>query len=313
MTGQDIYGFTLFHVYFEGFKRDGIVEPDYLIAYNGKKAPGLDYLIQKGYRGKIFMDSGAFSAARKNTDIDIDGYIAYVNQVGDHLDAIAQLDYIPRIQDGTPEQRQEKSSRLTWERFLYMWDRIRPELRRKLVYIVHAEDAETLLTRALEWRDKDGNKIEFMALGLASGTAEWKAHQLSIATRLFTKYNYTGRFHGLGLQTLDLIKRCPFLTSCDSSSAIKDQMTGKIFIGGDQVKISDDTKVHHKSEMSDAHKQLLVPTLKARAEQMGIDFELAKTDAKERYLWNCRERDDYIKKNFANHTVIKRGNLIRRS
>ena len=39
------------------------------------------------------MDSGAYPASKKHTDLDIDPYIDYVNEVGHHLDAIAQLDY----------------------------------------------------------------------------------------------------------------------------------------------------------------------------------------------------------------------------
>ena len=50
-------------------------------------------------KGKLFMDSGAYPASKKNTDLDIDNYIRYVNEVGHHLNAIAQLDYIPRIQE----------------------------------------------------------------------------------------------------------------------------------------------------------------------------------------------------------------------
>lgn len=311
MTGQDIYGFNLYHVYFNGLKRDNLKE-NFLVTYDGKKAPGLDFLIEHGHTGKRFMDSGAYPASKKNTDLDIDKYIEYVNQVGDHLDAIAQLDYIPRIQDGTAEQQAEKSARLTWERFLYMWDRVRPELRKKLIYIIHAEDTETLLTRALEWRDKDGNKIEYMGLGLSTTDMKFRWSQLDTATRLFKKYNYQGNCHGFGLQVLDCIQCCPYLTTCDSSSAIRDQMTGKIFIRGEMVKISDDTAVHHKSDLSQSQKQLLEPELRKRAEEMGIDYDLAKVDAGERYIWGCRERSAYIEGGYKNHKPISSGNLFRR-
>lgn len=310
MTGQDIYGFNLYHVYFNGLKRDNLTE-NFLVTYDGKKAPGLDYLIEHGHKGKRFMDSGAYPASKKNTDLDIDKYIEYVNKVGDYLDAIAQLDYIPRIQDGTAEQQAEKSARLTWERFLYMWERVRPELRKKLIYIIHAEDTQTLLTRALEWRDKDGNKIEYMGLGLSTTDMAFRWSQLDTATRLFKKYNYTGNVHGFGLQVLDCIQCCPYLTTCDSSSAIRDQMTGKVFIKGEMVKISDDTAVHHKSELSEAQKKGLEPVLRARAKEMGIDYDLAKESAQERYLWGCRERSSYIEGGYKAHKPISSGNLFR--
>lgn len=312
MTGQDIYGFSLYHVYFSGLKREGLRE-NFLVTYNGKKAQGLDYLVEHGHTGKRFMDSGAYPASKKNTDLDIDAYIDYVNLVGDKLDAIAQLDYIPRIQDGSAEQQAEKSARLTWERYLYMWDRIRPELRKKLIYIIHAEDTETLLRRALEWRDKDGEGIQYMGLGLSTTDMAFRWSQLDTATRLFKEYNYTGNCHGFGLQVLDCIQTCPYLTTCDSSSAVRDQMTGKVFIKGMMVKVSDDTQPHHKSDLSSSHKTLLESELRARAEEMGIDYDLAKVNPAERYLWGCRERSQYIEGGYRAHKPSKSGNLFRRA
>lgn len=311
MTGQDVYGFNLYHVYFKGLKRPGLKE-NFLVTYNGSKAPGLDYLIENGHTGKRFMDSGAYPASKKNTDLDIDKYIEYVNLVGDHLDAIAQLDYIPRIQDGSAEQQAEKSARLTWERFLYMWDRVRPELHKKLIYIIHAEDTQTLLTRALEWRDSKGEGIQYMGLGLSTTDMAFRWSQLDTATRLFKKYDYTGNCHGFGLQVLDCIQTCPYLTSCDSSSAIRDQMTGRVFIKGNRVKISDDTQAHHKAELSSSQKDLLEPELRARAVEMGIDYDLAKTSPAERYLWGCRERSAYIEGGYRNLRPSRSGNLLRR-
>lgn len=311
MTGQDVHGFHLYHVYFSGLKRDNLTE-NFLVTYNGKKAPGLDFLINHGHKGKLFMDSGAYPASKKNTDLDIDDYIQYVNKVGGHLDAIAQLDYIPRIQDGTPEQQAEKSARLTWERYLYMWYRVRPELRKKLIYIIHAEDTQTLLTRALEWRDKDGNKIEYMGLGLSTTDMAFRWSQLDTATRLFRKYNYQGNCHGFGLQVLDCIQSCPYLTSCDSSSAIRDQMTGKVFIAGDIVKIADDTSVHHKSDLNINQRKTLLLKLRERAKEMGIDFDKAQVSPAERYLWDCRERSRYIEGGYNNHVPSVSASLFRK-
>ena len=249
ITGRDKYGFSLYHVYFTGTKR-GELKTNFLVTYDGKKAPGLDFLVQNGHKGKLFMDSGAYPASKKNTDLDIDNYIRYVNEVGHHLNAIAQLDYIPRIQDGSPAEQVEKSARLTWERFMYMWPRVKPELRHKLIYIIHAEDTEPLLRRALEWRDENGQGIEYIGLGLSTTDMSFRWSQLDTATRLFKEYDYRGQVHGFGLQVLELVQSAQHLTSSDSSSAIRDQMTGKVYIGGQQVKISDDTKVHHKSELS---------------------------------------------------------------
>ncbi len=311
ITGQAEHGFTLYHVYFQGLKRPDL-DNNFLVTYNGKKAPGLDFLVENGHTGKLFMDSGAYPASKKHTDLDIDDYIAYVNEVGHHLDAIAQLDYIPRIQDGSPEEQVEKSARLTWERFLYMWPRIKPEFRKKLIYIIHAEDTEPLLRRALEWRDENGEGIQYIGLGLSTTDMAFRWAQIDTATRIFKEYDYRGQVHGFGLQVLELVQSCPHMTSSDSSSAIRDQMTGKVFIQGEQVKISDDTKPHHKSDFCQERKDLLEPKLRKRAEKMGIDYDLAKVNAGERYLWGIRERDAEFHEHFNKHKKIGSGNLFRR-
>lgn len=313
MLNQETHGFTLYHVYFSGLKKDGL-DLNFLLTYNGSKAPGLDKLLAGGHRGKLFMDSGAFPAARKNTDLDINKYLDYVNTVGDHFNAIAQLDYLPRVADGSVEERTKKSISLTWERFLYMWPRVRPELRSKLIYVLHgSEDIEEPLRRALAWRDEQGNKIEYIGVGLSNPDKEQRARQLEIVNKLFKEYDYKGQFHGFGLQTLDLVQLSPYLTSCDSSSAIRDQMQGSVFIEGQSIKVSDDTKVHHRSVLTNAQRNLLEPKLRARATEMGIDFDLAKTNAQERYVWGCMERDDYIMKHYNNHYKRIKGNLLRRS
>lgn len=310
ITGQDTFGFSLYHVYFTGAKRGGL-KTNFLVTYDGKKAPGLDFLIENGHKGKLFLDSGAYPASKKNTDLPIDPYIEYVNKVGHHLDAIAQLDYIPRIQDGSPAEQVEKSARLTWERFLYMWYRIKPELRHKLIYIIHEEDTETLLRRALEWRDEDGQGIGYIGLGLSTTDMAYRWAQLDTATRVFKEYNYKGQVHGFGLQVLEVVQTCPFLTSCDSSTAIRDQMAGRVYVEGRLVKVSDDTKIHHRSSLSEAARANLEPWLRERAEKMGIDYDLAKINPAERYLWSCYERDADFQANYNKHRPISSGNLFR--
>lgn len=310
MTGQQKYGFTLYHVYFNGLKRENL-ESNFLLTYDGKKAPGLDWLIESGHRGKLFMDSGAYPAYKKNTDLDIDKYIDYVCQVHRYFTGIAQLDYIPRESDGTPEQRQAYSTEETWRRFLYMWDRVPKECRHKLIYIVHEhEDIEPLLDRALAWRDADGQGIGYLGVGLSTPNKQQRLHQLEITNRMCKKYGYCGNLHAFGVQQLDLIQQSDYITSSDSSSAIRDQMRGYVFVEGKQIKISDDTSPHHKSNFTDSQNMVLQEKMRERAAAFGIDYELAKTCAQERYLWGIRERDKYFNEGYAIKKKLKRGSLL---
>lgn len=314
MTSQEKHGFTLYHVLFSGLK-DKFGSSNFLLTYNGKKAPDLEKLVAARYSGeftgKLFMDSGAFPAFKKNTDLPIDPYIAYVNEVGQHFDGIAQLDYISRESDGTTAQRQEKSIRLTWERFLYMWERVKPEFRHKLIYIMHeAEHIEPLLERVLTWRDSRGQRVGYLGCGLASPNRLNRERHTETIERMCKKHGYTGKFHAFGVQQLDIIQQSNFITSSDSSSAVRDQMTGSISIEGKQVKIQDDTKEHHRSELTFYQRQAIEQHLKERADEMGIDYELAKTSAAERYLWGCRERDRYFQENYRKKVPKKKKGLL---
>jgi hypothetical protein len=287
-------GFTLFHVL--SFKTDSVdLDQNFLIAYDGKKAPGLSDLISCGHRGKLFMDSGAFVAQKKNVELDIDMYIDYANTVGDHLYAIAQMDYLPRRNDGGAVESTQISAKKTWENFLYMWDRIRPELRDRLIYIVHGEeDFVPLLRDACRWRDKDGNKIEYMGIGLAGGDVDSRVSAAKQVAVVLHAEGFEGKFHGFGIQTPEVLAVLPQATSSDSSTAIRDAAAGRIYLDGILVKAPSDTQLHHKTPLSRQYYNAVEPMFKERAELIGIDYDLALSDRYVLYKWNCKERSKHI-------------------
>ena len=294
-TGEKIKektNFTLYHVVFNGIKRPGLAE-DFLFTYDGKKAPTLNYAIENGWSGRRFMDSGEFPAHKKGIRLDIEDYINYVNKVGDHLDAICCMDYIPRESDGPEWMR--ISAEVTWRDYLYQRSRLRPEVRDKYIYIIHIEDTANLLPRALEYRDELGMPIRYLGAGLSLSDPALRLAQGAKYNEILMKYKYDGQVHGFGCQVKSVIERLPVLTSCDSSSAVREQASGIAFIDGQKIKIAKDTQMHHKGEFTDAQFTQIEPFLKQRAEEMGIDYELARVNAAERFLWNCRERSKYIK------------------
>lgn len=302
-TYKEETGFTLYHVVFSGTKRDNLTE-DFLYTYNGSKAVMLDFAISHGWTGRRFMDSGEYPAWRKGTRLDTNKYIDYVNEVGDHLDAIAQMDYIPRESDG-PDYlvyAQEK----TWEDYCIQREMVRPELRDKFIYIIHGADLDMLIPRACEYRDSNGEPIRYMASSLAESNREARMETGAQLNELLSKYNYSGQFHGLGVQVKDIIERTPVLISADSSSAVREQASGILFYKGNKIKIGLDTKHHHKGLFTDAQFSAIEPELRARAEELGIDYDLARVNALERYLWNCKERSIYIKDLDSNAEPFKR-------
>lgn len=295
LTGEKYYeqcGFNLYHVLFQGLKRPNLKE-NFLFTYDGKKAPGLDYAIENGWTGKRFMDSGEYPAWKKGIHLDADAYIEYVNKVGDHLDAICCMDYIPRESDG-PGYAKIAAER-TWRDYCDQRRRVRPELRDKFIYIIHeGESVPDLLPRALEYRDELGMPIRYLGAGLAVGETAVRLNQGAHFNDILMKYKYDGQLHGFGLQTKTVVEQVPVLTSCDSSSAVREQASGIVFIDGNKIKLAADTKMHHKGEFTDMQYKSIEPFLRQRAAEDGIDFDLARVNAGERYLWNCRERTKYI-------------------
>ena len=295
MTGQiekKKTGFTLYHVVFTGTKRDNI-EEDMLYTYDGNKACMLDYAINHGWTGRRFMDSGEFPAHKKGIRLDQTKYINYVNQVGDYLDAIACMDYMPRESDGPDYQR--IAGEISWEDYCKQREMVKPELRDKFIYIIHGTEIPRLVERACLYKDSIGMKIKYMASSLADYGEEMRIERGAEYNYLLSKFEYEGQFHGLGLQVKKVIEGTPILTSTDSSSAVREQASGILFYKGQKIKIGRDTQNHHKGEFTDYQFTAIEPELKERARELGIDYELARANALERYLWNCKERSLYIK------------------
>lgn len=49
------------------------------------------------YKGKLFIDSGAYSAYTKGKEVDVDDYIKFINETGDVVFVFAQVDKIPQV------------------------------------------------------------------------------------------------------------------------------------------------------------------------------------------------------------------------
>lgn len=72
------------------------------------------------YKGKIFIDSGAFSVHTKGIELDVDGYIDYINSIDDDICLFAQADKIPG-EFGKIKTRTQISEapKLSWENYIY--------------------------------------------------------------------------------------------------------------------------------------------------------------------------------------------------
>lgn len=297
MTAREKYGFKLYHAYSLKLKGVDYLPMASLVTYTGSGAVNLDFMETHPHKG-CCMDSGAFPAWKQNKDLDVGKYIQFAKAHQDSLDWFAQMDYIPRQSGGKTEDLQRFASDETWERYKAMHEAPEGLDISKLAFVVHgASNIEPDLVRALTWRSKKtGRGVEMLALGLAMPDKAVRLKQLSIAEKILKQFNFTGKFHALGIQDKDIYKRFTFITSADSSSSIRLAISGAIQIDGKEQKILDDEKLSHKSKLSPKMRELQKQFLKSRCEACGRDWSLASRQEGyiERLIWGCMERDKYF-------------------
>ncbi|HHW90889.1 MAG TPA: hypothetical protein GX745_08325 [Clostridiales bacterium] len=189
--------------------------------------------------GKLFIDSGAYSAWTRGAEIDVDEYIAWINERADYIDLFGQVDVIPgdRIHGATMQQVIEAAEK-TWENYLYMRERVKcPE---RLLYTFHVGEPLQYLERALEWKDAEGQKIPYIALGGMVGKP--RAVRQSFLDQCFSTIrkssNSSVKVHTFGMTDFSLLASYP-ITSADSTSWIMTGANGGIMTDMGTVIVSE--------------------------------------------------------------------------
>lgn len=170
--------------------------------------------------GKLFIDSGAFSAHTRGAEVDVDAYCDYLNSIDDQLYVFAQVDKIPGVfrQPKTHAQVSD-APKLSWENYLHMRKKLKsPE---KLLPIFHQGEAFSWLKNMLEWVDENGNHIGYIGLSPANDVqTEAKRDFISKCFDVIKdSSNPDVKTHAFGMTSLDLLEKFPF-TSADSTTWI---------------------------------------------------------------------------------------------
>ena len=191
--------------------------------YNDKRA--IELWNTSNPKGKLFIDSGAFSAWTKGAKIDVDEYIKYINDRSDFVSLYGQIDAIGgEISRRATRDEQQEAARKTWENYLYMYPKMnKPE---GLLYTFHIEEDYSFLENALEWKDVNGKQLEYMALGGMVGKP--RPLKLQFIEKCFSIIHKSGnpniKVHAFGMTSLKILETYPFF-SADSTSWI---MTGSM-------------------------------------------------------------------------------------
>lgn len=245
--------------------------------------------------GKLFIDSGAFSAWTQGKVIDVDEYINWINERADYIDLYGQIDVIPgdRNSGKLPSKEEVKvAAQKTWENYLYM----RPKMKKPegLLYTFHVGEPIEFLKQALEWRDENGELIPYIALGgMVGKPAEVRDRFLEQCFDVIKKSsNPNVKVHAFGMTDRNLLMKYP-ITSADSTSWIMTGATGSIMSDVGTVSVSSQQK-HFANHYSHLPKEALKP-FEDSIKEYGFTLDELAESRDKRIMHNAR----YMKKKFA--------------
>lgn len=202
-----------------------------LLSYTNNKKEIIERFNRPDYKGKFFIDSGAFSLWTKGKQVNVDEYIAFLNEHKHQIDLHGQVDIIPGVrgQVTTLEQVTE-AAKLTWENYLYMIERLdHPD---KCLYTFHIDEPFEYLKQALERRDDNGKLIPYIALGEdpnREGLKETPKRVTKMYEEVFEGIQYTNKeiaqmfnkcFEDVKTGDLVVVEHIPIFSYCEHHLAL---------------------------------------------------------------------------------------------
>lgn len=191
--------------------------------------------------GKLFIDSGAFSAHTKNTSIDVDSYIEYINSISKYVTIFAQLDCIPG-EFAKPKTRQQliDAPRKSWDNYLYMVERV--EEPDKLIPVFHQGEDFKWLNNILEYTN-GGKHIPY--IGISPANDKHPKDKEYFISQCFDVIKRSSNpdvcTHAFGMTYLDILERYPF-TSADSTTWLMNAINGMIMTDYGSIVVSENRK-----------------------------------------------------------------------
>lgn len=299
-----------FDLFFAG--SDNKVWREYLIANNCNRLASwindkavLDEWIKAGAPGKLFIDSGAYSAHTTGKEVDVDKYIELVNSLDEMVYVFAQVDKIPGVfrQEKTAAQCLE-APMLSWKNYLYMRERVKsPD---KLLPIFHQNEDFDWLHNMLEAKF-DGKHIPYIGVSPANdkSTKEKNEWFETVFKIIKSSSNPNVKTHAFGMTSLPVLERYPF-TSADSTSFIMTGANGGIMTSHGTIVVSEN-QVSNPNFIFNKDKAE-VDFLLGYIKDMGFNIETLQTDYEQRIVFNIA----YLKQ-WADNYQYKGTQIYRKS
>lgn len=243
------------------------------------------------YTAKIMVDSGAFTAYTKGVTLDVDDYIKFLNDYGDDIEVFVACDSVP-----DPTNVDTSFADKTWDNYLYMYSKLRPEIRHKLMPVFHYGEDFKHLIRMLEYVHEDGSHLDYIGLAISlEGTTKVRINWANECRKIIESSNNPNvKTHAFGVgvkSVLDYIN----VTSTDATSWVKRAAFGMIAINDKSIVVSDvkeervDSK--HISQQSKAYQEAILKVIEDR----GFTLEELKTDTYARAKFNILDTLEWVK------------------
>lgn len=206
------------------------------------------------WKGKLFIDSGAYTTYTQGREVNVDEYIEFINSIDDCVDVFAQVDKIPGVW-GQPKTKEQilEAPELSWKNYLYMRERVKsPD---KLLPIFHRREDFKWLKQMLE-TTFDGKHIPYIGIAATtdSSVKEKKEWFERVFTIIHSSSNPNVKTHAFGMTSRKILEMHPF-TSADSTSWLMAGANGCIMskfgtILVSNIQISSADHAHHLNEFS---------------------------------------------------------------
>ena len=256
---------------------------------------------------KMFIDSGAFSMYHSKAVIDIDEYIEYINHTPTPT-IWAELDSIPypKLNSATTKISAQES----WDRYIYMMDRVKDEYRDKVIPIYHFGEPYEALERMLN-TEVHGRLAPYIGIGGRHGVNraahdKYYGHLFKIVK---ASKNPNVKIHAFGMTVLELLEKYPFY-SADSTTWLMIGANGNI-----QTKTAGTISVSEvRKNQKDSAWHLpthLFDKLNEEIESKGFTLEELSTNYRSRHKFNALYYKDWADNyKFKGSSSIKRRRMF---
>lgn len=259
--------------------------------------------------GHLFIDSGAYSAHTKGTELDVDKYIEFVNGIDKDVHIFAQVDTIPGVfREKKTRDQLVLAPEKSWDNYLYMREQVlSPD---KLLPIFHQGEDFKWLEHILE-ATFDGKHIPYIGISPANDMpVKDKERFIDKCFKIIlNSSNPAVQTHAFGMTTLHILERYPF-TSADSTSWILNGANGSIMTKYGSVTISSGRLYapDHLRKMTKAAQQ----EIKTYVEGHGYTMEGLADDYKQRVIFNVMYLTEWAKNYSYRPTTVIRKSLFSR-